>query len=168
MLAGRGVHPLQIQSLGRWKSPLVLHYAGDAMSTGIAANLQRANAAPATAYQAAQARFLESLEQRLASLETQEPRPPAATAPAAAPAQQQLAQHPETVVKNTESGAFHKTIGGGPRCYCGWVPSKRGKYRTVPDVPAETPYTSICAYCLPEERDVARMVQLGEEPSEIE
>ena len=75
LLAGRGVHPLQIQSMGRWKSPLVVHYAGDAMATGIAEVLHRCDAArSAPAPPAAQ--FLESIERRLAGLEARELRPP--------------------------------------------------------------------------------------------
>ena len=38
-LASRGVNPFKIQALGRWRSPLVIHYAGAAMATGLARDL---------------------------------------------------------------------------------------------------------------------------------
>ena len=41
LLASRGVNPFKIQQLGRWRSPLVVHYAGEALATGIAADLMR-------------------------------------------------------------------------------------------------------------------------------
>ena len=44
-LASRGINPYKIQALGRWRSPLVIHYAGAAMASGLAADLVRAGAA---------------------------------------------------------------------------------------------------------------------------
>ena len=38
-LASKGINPVKIQTMGRWTSPLVMHYAGDAMADGIAADL---------------------------------------------------------------------------------------------------------------------------------
>ena len=35
LLATLGVHPIRIQAMGRWRSPLVIHYAGEAMATGL-------------------------------------------------------------------------------------------------------------------------------------
>ena len=37
MLASRGVGPARIQAMGRWRSPMVLHYATAALGTGLAA-----------------------------------------------------------------------------------------------------------------------------------
>ena len=39
LLSARGVNPFKIQAMGRWRSPLVIHYAGAAMATNIAADL---------------------------------------------------------------------------------------------------------------------------------
>ena len=39
MLASRGVHRRKIQPLGQWRSPLVVLYAGDTMSAGLAADM---------------------------------------------------------------------------------------------------------------------------------
>ena len=39
MLASLGVNPYKIQSLGRWRSTLVIHYAGEAMHSNIASDL---------------------------------------------------------------------------------------------------------------------------------
>ena len=46
LLASRGVNPHKIQSLGRWRSDLVIRYAGEAMSTGIATDMHRARDHP--------------------------------------------------------------------------------------------------------------------------
>ena len=41
MLAARGLDPDRIQAMGRWRSPLVLHYATEALSTGLASLVER-------------------------------------------------------------------------------------------------------------------------------
>ena len=167
MLASRGVHPLQIQSLGRWKSPLVLHYAGDAMSAGIAGTMQQNSATRSdSASQAVHAQFLAAIESRLAGLEAASelrslsvsapsPQPPAATAP-------------DLILRNSESGTYHRSVSGAGKSYCGWAFGRRGKYSIVPDLPVGTAYNGICAYCLPDEREIARLEQLSGELSEVE
>ena len=71
LFASLGVHPLRIQALGRWRSPLVLHYAGEAMATNVVRDLRRgssnvlASGAPSPVTAEAVAR----LNERLSALE---------------------------------------------------------------------------------------------------
>ena len=43
-LAGRGIHPLTLQSLGRWRSSLVAYYAGESLHANVANDLLRPSA----------------------------------------------------------------------------------------------------------------------------
>ena len=58
LLATLGVHPIRIQAMGRWRSPLVIHYAGEAMATGLVRDM------------ALSATFSSSSKARLARTET--------------------------------------------------------------------------------------------------
>ena len=48
-LASRGINPYKIQALGRWRSPLVIHYAGAAMASGLARDLSISDPGPPVA-----------------------------------------------------------------------------------------------------------------------
>ena len=74
-LASRGVHPFKIQALGRWKSGLVVHYAGEALATNMATDLSsHAAASSSSSSQVVDAcsfrEFAEVVNRRLANLET--------------------------------------------------------------------------------------------------
>ena len=67
LLASRGIHPLKIQSFGRWKSDLVVHYAGEALAVNVAADL-RGGCVPVRDYALFEARF-DGMVARIAALE---------------------------------------------------------------------------------------------------
>ena len=67
-LACMGVNPFKIQTLGRWTSPLVVHYAGDALASGLAEDLRPAKSGLKSAHSAI-VDLVDSLEQRIRQLE---------------------------------------------------------------------------------------------------
>ncbi len=74
MLAARGLDPTRIQAMGRWRSPLVPHYATEALSTGLASLVERHKptvVAPAdvATEMVALRQLLARLESRVATLE---------------------------------------------------------------------------------------------------
>ena len=165
MLARRGVNPFRIQSLGRWKSPLVIHYAGEALSTGLALELATSAPqpsvqppAPATHLQD----FVDSLDRRLAALESLD------DIPAAAPtATRTVALDEPRLIKNDESGVFHAshTAPDGPLeqqvSVCGWWYAKR-PHSDPGSIPMQTPFKDICPRCLRSERDFARAAEVSD------
>ena len=159
MLAARGVNPYRIQSLGRWKSPLVVHYAGEAMSTGIAGDMRVAALPPPDHASLATdelRRFLARLDQRLAALEAGDtgPDPDPATA-----SDQPAAQHGEDggIVYNTDTGAIHRTLvpASAPaeeqKTVCGWAFIGRPAYRCTA-IPDTVHWKKVCPRCLYSER----------------
>lgn len=63
-----GVNPFKIQTLGRWTSPLVVHYAGDALASGLADDLRPAKSGIKDAHRAI-VDLVDSLELRIRQLE---------------------------------------------------------------------------------------------------
>ena len=49
LLASLGVSPLKIQAMGRWRSPLVIYYAGEALATGVVRDMAIAASTPLAA-----------------------------------------------------------------------------------------------------------------------
>ena len=77
MLSARGLDPARIQAMGRWRSPLVLHYATEALSTGLVSLVERqrptvSTSADAATEMAALRRLLTQLEKRVATVEALE------------------------------------------------------------------------------------------------
>ena len=75
LLATLGVHPIRIQAMGRWRSPLVIHYAGEAMATGLVRDMAL-SANFSTSSEARLARneqFKNSVNSRLQALEDANP-----------------------------------------------------------------------------------------------
>ena len=162
MLAARGLDPARIQALGRWRSPLVVHYATEALSTGLAAIVGRsavANPAVAAADTVAPlSRLVAQLQCRIAALEALEP-----AVPSAATAAPPVARLPLELVLNTDpnSGAVHRESGArAGASYCGWAFATR-KHRRLEKLPEagelKRGWKSICAYCLPLDRECARL-----------
>ena len=110
LLASRGVNPFRIQSLGRWKSALVVHYAGESMATGIAQEVRSGAAAARTDAVAHSElrRFLERLEARLAALEAA-PVPSPALSPAA-DVTGPVVDSAEAYILNRDTGSVHRTL----------------------------------------------------------
>ena len=164
LLAGRGVNPFRIQSLGRWKSPLVVHYAGEALAHGLAGELARtaAETGPVSAEIAELRRFVESVDRRLDRLELSEPAPHQPTASDSSTTPLQSA--PERIVINLESGVYHRTPASAelPKSYCGWRYEHRRKFSFVDAVPPGTSWRLICGYCLKDERELAKMEELSD------
>ena len=171
LLASRGVNPFKIQSLGRWKSPLVIHYAGESMSSGVASDLRRA-APPDTAIPSDLRLFLDKLDSRLQALElpvlpTDPVGPTASAADALPPPPVSL-----PIVRNRETGAYHRIAHAAPdatsrRTVCGWHYEQRRFVRAndivghprLGDIPTGTDFRSICPRCLPSEREFAKATQ---------
>ena len=154
MLASRGVNPFKIQSLGRWRSPLVIHYAGEAMAGGIAGDIKSSaasNSAGVPECLAELRRFLARLEERIDRLEPVDavvPRPPP-SAEVEAPVVQNLITkvYHRTVARASDPPQTHKSV-------CGWVFAER-VFRRCAAVPAMVEYTKVCPKCLPVERQHA-------------
>ena len=165
MLASRGIDPFRIQSLGRWKSPLVVHYAGESLSTGLAGELSRAlpsTAGPDAEELAELRRFVERLEWRPSQLQPIEPADrPTASASAAASA---TAPALDILVLNRDSGAIHRNPAETiheKKSYCGWYYAARAD-SVVSEIPAGISFKKICNYCLRTERELARAEQLSD------
>lgn len=117
LLASRGINPFKIQALGRWKSPLVVHYAGDAMATGIANDMARPGPSGAGASGSTLAEFAARIERRLTALEESE---------------RSIVARPEPVasdgyyITNVDTGSLHWTRAAPgwaahlQRANCGW------------------------------------------------
>ena len=115
LYASMGVHPLRIQALGRWRSPLVLHYAGEAMASNVVKDLKRGNFNPLSTGPAAPsdtAVIIERLCSRLSALEQNM----AATEPSTC--------EDEAVVVNVATQCLHKIVVSdtthASRTICGW------------------------------------------------
>ena len=153
------MNPFRIQLLGRWHSPLVVHYAGESLATGLAQEMNQSagNALPAhPSPELSDIRnFLGRLENRLAAIEAAEritpgPEPEPMPQPPAFPA--------DSYVLNRESHAYHRTpvsaAAPGPeqRTVCGWrfgtprcgLRASRTWYLRLHEIPAGTCYTKIC------------------------
>ena len=165
MLASRGIDPARIQAMGRWRSPMVLHYATAALGKGLAALVEHhiPSVAPRTdaaAETAALRRQTACLERRLSLLEALEPAPPPP-----------ISAMPSAIIENSDSKALHRqSVKNKNKTYCGWKWPKR-EHRFFADfslIPADTKWLSICAYCLPAERRAACAKQFETEVSDSE
>ena len=163
MLASRGVDPARIPAMGRWRSPMVLHYATQALGTGLAALVERhmplvQPRTDAAADTAAIRRWTASLGCRLAVLEALAPAPPPPHA----------VTESRDIIENGESKSVHRRSAlSRVKTYCGWKFEKR-KHVLHFDVPADTKWELICAYRLPAERDIARLCNVRTELSDSE
>ena len=157
MLSARGLDPARIQAMGRWRSPLVLHYATEALSTGLASLVERqrptvSTSADAATEMAALRRLLTQLEKRVATVEALEPARAAAAAAAA-----DASRPPPELVQNTDSKSLHRpSARRATHTYCGWWWQAR-EHRRLDAVPEDLFWKRICAYCLPAEREIARV-----------
>ena len=168
MLARRGVNPFRIQSLGRWHSPLVVHYAGESLATGLAHEISRSagGAAPNPPPELADIRdFLCRLESRLAAIEAAEKVGPGPDLPLPPP------QYPaDSYVLNRESRAYHRTPvascapAAEQQTVCGWkfgtprsgLRATRSWYLRMVEIPPGTPFAQICSRCCSTERALAK------------
>ena len=165
MLASRGVNPFKIQAMGRWRSPLVIHYAGEAMATGLVGDMRSSSttAAPMPGL----TEFLARLDRRLSALEG----PPIPTSSVEVPA---ILDSPtstddviDPIVVNRDTGVYHRArvCPQAPphlqRSQCGWAFSTR-RYLRLATVPEGTVYTKICDRCLPVERSIAQGSMLSD------
>ena len=175
MLASRGVNPFRIQSLGRWKSPLVVHYAGESMALGIADEVSRHTAgsqpaAPSPDLASIEG-FLRQLDARLQAIEATVDEPDA----------EQTRSHAALVtddpyVINRDTKAVHRTEiastapAAEQQSTCGWRfgagrSGQRGSrtwYLRVAEIPPGTSWRSICPRCCGVERQLARGEQLSD------
>ena len=161
MLARRGVNPFRIQSLGRWKSPLVVHYAGEALSTGLARELATASAPlqPAPSDLDSLRQFIHRLDQRLAALETidvpQQPPLPADSTTS------------RSLILNPTTRTYHATLmplTSPPerlKASCGWKFATQ-KHSVCIELPSRVSFTSLCSRCLYLEREAARAAELSD------
>ena len=150
MLASRGVNAYKIQALGRWRSPLVIHYAGSALATGIVSDLHAA-AMPAdfTALDSRLSAFMQRVEQRLNNLEA----PPApVVVPNPPPVMPDAAVQYQNYIKNKDTGVYHSqhvsSEPSPPKAICGWAYGGR-RYQLMEHVAEDVPYFKICERCLP-------------------
>ena len=163
MLSSRGVDPARIQAMGRWRSPMVLHYATQALGTGLAAIVERhmplvQPRTDAAADTAAIRRWTASLDRRLAVLEALEPAPPPPFQPAPT----------HDIIENCDSGSVHRRSSRKfLSTYCGWK-FEHKEHRLHLDVPPDTKWELVCAYCLPAERVIAKAGQVRSEVSDSE
>ena len=140
-LAARGINPYKIQALGRWRSPLVIHYAGAALATGLALDLCGLGAvapgsAPLVPPLAVADGFVESCISPV-------PNRPAPIVPAA----------PGVYVVNRDSNCVHWAPSPSEGCTrCGWGITP-GRVRFDINFPEATPFEKICGSCLPELRE---------------
>ena len=165
MLSSRGVNPFKIQAMGRWRSPLVIHYAGAAMATNIAADLG-AGSGPAQASAASEfATFASIIESRIAALETPDPvllRPPTARGH----------RGEGSFVTNSDTHVVHWSEVSKGGCHtaqkslCGWFYLAR-RYTRSDTLPVGTNWKKVCDRCLPDERSALKLADC-EEASELD
>ena len=145
-LAKRGVNPFRIQTMGRWTSPLVVHYTADALATGLAQDLRPAKSASVDA-KSALVSLVNALELRIKELESVPPPLP------------QGETWPDEIsyVQNVASGCWHYSLArpGWPseflRAKCGWAYGFVAHRRqcNMPSGPSSGAIKS-CSRCLPE------------------
>ena len=150
-LAGRGINPYKIQALGRWRSPLVIHYAGAAMATGLAADLGSVEPGPVRLGPSPPTGETHSVEDFLVSA------PPRVTPVTSS----------GVFVFNVANECLHWAAGTAPDCStrCGWG-LKPGRVRFVNSVPIDVPFERICGTCLPELRETVLQKELQDMSSE--
>lgn len=147
LLSSVGINPYKIQALGRWKSPLVIHYAMDGMHSGIADDLCREDSTRSEAEDLKP--VLDRMESRLSLLES---RPlPTATVDG-------------YFVMNKATKCCHwildevYTESHDARTPCGWQYLKVRHSKVVKFPSAVTDFNKICSICLPSLR---RQLQEG-------
>ena len=161
MLARRGVNPFRIQSLGQWKSPLVVHYAGEALSTGLARELATAAAPLSSRSQDVDKliEFVARLESRLSALESADPIEP--------PPLPHDATIRRSIIHNPASNTYHATLlplSTPPhllKSACGWKFATQ-RHSVSSELPGVVHFKSLCPRCLFLERETARAAELSD------
>ena len=173
LLASRGVNPFRIQSLGRWKSALVVHYAGESMATGIAQELQTsASGRSDTAALRELRRLIGKLNSRLDAVEAAESAPTDTVSPLPPSSSSSTAPAPATdrsnaFILNRDTSKVHRSTvprSSEPHLWvtvCGWSYASR-KYTVLDDIPRGTHYSNICPRCCSFERSLAANGELSE------
>ena len=157
MLASRGLDPTRIQSLGRWRSSLVAHYAGESLATSLAAELAAADPLARAAMADADTRLgelrslFDGLSARLDSLADARPSPSLALPPSAA------VDPSSRIAQNAETLAGHLAVTAG-KTRCGWPWSRRPHFLFA-EVPVDAFWRKICKRCLPLERQARKLAQ---------
>lgn len=151
-LASLGANPFKIQTLGRWRSSLVLHYAGDALHRGVATDLIEASRP--TGSVDALAAALGRMDARLDAM--------AATINAAAPP---AFANSGMYIANVRTACWHWTSSSPAWDHglqktdgCGWA-FMRLRFERAHQCPANTPWHRVCDRCLPELRAKLRREQ---------
>ena len=141
LLASLGVNPHKIQALGRWRSSLVIQYAGEAMHSGIARDLGSADSPGLSALSDAISR----LERRLLQLEETVPAGPV-------PGEQ------GSYIVNVETRCLHYTRASPAwpaelqrTSGCGWI-FLQHRFQREQLRPGGFSWRQVCSRCLPEYR----------------
>ena len=163
LLAAQGVNPFKIQSLGRWASPLVIHYAGEAMASGVAADI--AAHGPVTFRRDSKLLWaIRKIEDRIDALEAGPPIP-------TEPCRDSELSRPGRLLDNVETRVFHWSIYGHThaeqhhKTICGWQDVKSRckygvhKFACRSEFPANIKYNQLCDRCLPQTRHDLRTAQ---------
>ena len=163
MLAARGVHPDRIQSLGRWLSPLVVRYAGEALATGLADQLRSSAVSHSPAAESSALpelrKFMFRLDRRLEAVEADR----AERIRIAATAEAATDTRSEPFVHNPDSEVYHRSLTDGsarPECrqtVCGWFFASR-RHSWAADIPTDVRWQQICGICLKPEREFSRQM----------
>ena len=165
LLASRGVNPFKIQAMGRWRSPLVVHYAGEAMATGLVGDMRSSTTAAAP--MPGLSEFLARLDRRISSLEGPMAPASSAEAPAICDTEPPPDDVTDPIVMNRDTGVYHRTRVSAQappqlqRSQCGWAFSTR-RFTRFSSVPDGTVYTKICDRCLPVERSISQGSMLSD------
>ena len=153
-LAGLGVDPIRIQTMGRWKSDLVIRYSGSRGSSGITRDAARGliesghltPQGPRSTVPQLNSDTLAGLDRHSRDIEV---------------VNKQFATSLNKInayVLNGSSGVLHKYMTGTGRTLCGLV------YANWPHeihklLPARADYSSLCARCCRHEANVQQAVE---------
>ena len=156
LLARWGINPFRIQSMGRWRSNLVIHYSGSAMSHGITSEALGAqsqvvgNAAKHDAKHLARA--LADMEKRLSKAEAME-----AQLEAKLNATQAESSKGPLTIRNEETRKVHRGIECRDDPSVSWTTPCGWKYSTAlysrhRRFPVDSSKKDVCGRCWPFER----------------
>ena len=139
------------RTLGRWRSGLVIHYAGEALAINLASDLStHADAGHKSRDREEFRQFAEIVNRRLTDLELLDPAPGSTEA-----------EESGHYIVNVDTSCAHWTISspswhhGLQRSRCGWQYMSY-RFERSSTFPAQTPWEKVCSRCLPDRRNRMR------------
>ena len=156
MLARWGLNPFRIQSLGRWRSNLVIHYSGSAMSHGATeearALLQPNRSSDPETIPPALQKLVKDVEAKLAKAEAKE-----AQHEAMLNAARQSKTASMAVIRNDDNAKVHRGIERSEAAACEWTITCGWRYSKsnctrLSALPKVVVKDQICGRCFPFEK----------------